>query len=545
MYPTLREAMDGTGIELRVTTPDGQSARDRFEGEELLAGAAPDRGLTLADPALSPVHLRLRRCPEGWFAEDFGGGVLLGGAPLGSGHPLRAGDLLALGGSRIEVLDVAPPSPPPLDEVSSQREDLETLRSTLRWYEERLELLNEVQREMAGPVDLPEALDLVLEMVFKHLAPVQAAVYLLGSDGAPSRLAARQLHPDVEPLDLPENLLLEVLPSGSSAQVFDASGPTPRFTERASLAQGVRSVLVAPLVGPLGPVGLLALSSVLEPRRFSVQDLDLLSALASAGGLRIHSLALAGEAAERRRLQEEIALARCIQVALLPSKLPDLPGYDLYGVNLPHEGVSGDYFMVLPRAGGREVALWVADVSGKGIAASLLMASLEALSAGPIEEGHAPDEVMARVSRLLFERTPREKYATAILAVLEPRTGVVRYANAGHNPALLVRSSGDADWLGATGVPLGLFENRPYEERRVHLGPGDLLALFTDGFTEARNPEGEEFGAECLAQVFLNGQGKPLEEIAENLRARMEAFVCGVPYDDDRTLVVLRRSPDI
>ena len=534
--------MSGTGIEFRVTTPGGLADRERFEGDELLVGRAPRCGLTINDPALSPVHLRLKRYPEGWRAEDFGGGVLLGGASLGSSSPLRPGDLLTLGGTRMEILDAGGSTARPLDETASYREDMVALRSTLRWYEERLQILSEVQRDLAGPVEMEEVLGLILEMVFKHLGPVQAAVYLLDPEGAPARLAAKQLHEEVEPLELSPDLLREVLPSGSSAQVFDASGPHPSFEGVARLAPGVRSVVVAPLVGPLGPVGLLALSSILEPLRFSVQDLDLLTSLASAGALRIHSLALAREAAERRRLQEEIALARRIQVALLPSSLPEIPGYEIHGVNLPYEGVSGDYFMVLPRAEGRELALWVADVCGKGIAASLLMASLEALSAGPIERGDPPEEVLAQVSRLLYERTSREKYATAILAVLDPGTGVVRYANAGHNPALLVRGSGVVEWLDSTGVPLGLLTDRGYTARQVRLGRGDLLALYTDGFTEARDPDEEEFGAHRLAQVCLNSRGKPLEHLAEDLRSEMEAFVRGVPYDDDRTLVLLKRT---
>jgi serine phosphatase RsbU (regulator of sigma subunit) len=534
--------MDGAWIEFRVTAPDGSSARHRFDGEELLLGSGPGSGLSLNDPTLRPVHLRLLFGPEGWRAEDFGGGARIRGGSLGPRAPLGLGDVLSLGECELEILRLEPERRDKPGPVFEGDEESEALRATLRWYEERLQILNEAQRDLAGPVEMQEVLDLVLEMVFKHLGPIQAAVYLRGAGGGLSRLVAGQLHDDVPPLELPEGLMREVLPSGASAQVFDAAGTQPTFGGEARLAQEARSVVVAPLVGPRGPVGVLALSSGLEPSRFSVQDLDLLATLASAGALRIHSLALAEEAAERKRLEGEIALARRIQIGLLPSSLPELPGYRIHAVNLPYEGVSGDYYMVVPRAAGEEVALWVADVCGKGIAASLLMASLEALSAGPIEEGYEPDEILSRVSKLLYERTQAEKYATALLAILQPETGEVRYASAGHNPALVVQEGGGVEWLHSTGVPLGLLRDRAYSTRRVHLASGDLLALYTDGFSEARNPEDEEFGAHRLAGVCSRFRGEDLQVIVQEIDREMAAFVGGVPYDDDRTLVLLRRD---
>lgn len=533
---------DGAWIEFRLVLPDGSAARHRFDGGELLLGSGGASGLPLPDPSLRPVHLRLIRSADGWCAEDFGGGTCLNGRAFEAAVSLACGDTLGAGGCRLEILECSPNGEGEAEPALSPDREMEALKSTLRWYEERLKILSEVQRDLAGPVEMDEVLNLILEMVFKHIGPVQAAVYLRTATHELSRLAAGQLHADVPPLDLPEDLLQEVLPSGALAQVFDAAGPSPSFKGEARLAEGVRSVIVAPLVGPKGPVGVLALSSRQEPQRFSVQDLDLLSTLASAGALRIHSLALAEEAAERKRLQGEIALARRIQLALLPSRFPEVQGYEIHGVNLPHEGVSGDYFMVAPRAVGREVAFWVADVCGKGIAASLLMASLEALSAGPIEEGYEPSEVLARVSKLLFERTPAEKYATAILAILEPDSGVIRFASAGHNPALWIKASGTVEWLHSTGIPLGLLLDRAYAMHRIRLSSGDILALYTDGFTEARNPEGEEFGADRLAGVCDRHRGKGLPEIVREIEGEMEGFVRGVPYDDDRTLVLLRRK---
>ena len=239
-----------------------------------------------------------------------------------------------------------------------------------------------------------------------------------------------------------------------------------------------------------------------------------------------------------------LALARRIQVALLPDRLPEVPGWDLYGGNIPSRGVSGDYYEVLTRCGSRECVLMIADVAGKGMAASLLTISLQALSIGPVEDGLPPDEICARLSRQLYRRTPPEKYATAFLGILEPETGRLRYTNAGHNPPLVLRGSGTVEELGSTGVPLGLLPQAPYRAGETTLAPGDVLVLYTDGLVEAEDPEGQEYGLDRLKKACLCGRSEACAILAGALADDLEAFARGVPFADDRTLVLARRRED-
>jgi sigma-B regulation protein RsbU (phosphoserine phosphatase) len=153
--------------------------------------------------------------------------------------------------------------------------------------------------------------------------------------------------------------------------------------------------------------------------------------------------------------------------------------------------------------------------------------------------------VFRRVSRLLYHRTPPEKYATAFMAAIEIASGQVAYTNAGHCPSLLVRAGGGCEWLPATGIPLGLMEEWAYTRRHVLLNPGDLLALYTDGITEAMDLSCEEFGGDRLAQVISAHRHDPLKEIARTLESEMDLFVKGEPYADDRTLVIIRRNPRV
>jgi sigma-B regulation protein RsbU (phosphoserine phosphatase) len=202
--------------------------------------------------------------------------------------------------------------------------------------------------------------------------------------------------------------------------------------------------------------------------------------------------------------------------------------------------VSGDYYLLAEQDG--ELVAMVADVAGKGIAAALLTASLEALAAGPIESGLGPEEVFARVSRLLHRRTPAAKYATALLARVELASGRLRLANAGHNPALVVRADGAVEELGATGRPLGLLADSTYQARTLALGPGDLLVAYSDGYVEAAEPAGAEFGLERLAALCRERRATPLAELARAIERALAAFVGGAPDADDRTLVLIRRE---
>ena len=180
---------------------------------------------------------------------------------------------------------------------------------------------------------------------------------------------------------------------------------------------------------------------------------------------------------------------------------------------------------------GRECVLMVGDVSGKGIAV-------------PIEDGLPPNEICARLSRLLFSRTPPEKYATAFLAILEPASGILRFTNAGHNPALVVRASGEVEQLGPTRMPIGLMPDGVFEAGEVSIGDGDTLILYTDGITEAADPDEEEYGIERLTEVCVRHRDADLSGLAAAIANDLEDFVRGEPFPDDRTLVMARRLAD-
>jgi serine phosphatase RsbU (regulator of sigma subunit) len=551
---------------LHVAPAEGEPFDLEVGDEPLVVGRAPSADVVLADRFVSRHHVRLFRQGDALLVEDLGSrnGTLVNGAAIQGPTRLGPGDVIVLSASALTVAGaggepapVAPPEPladRPLPVGSILRSASEVLAESdsavataadaaaMIHSARRLRLVNEIHQALARPLDLEDLLDLILDRVFDHLRPESGAIYLRRADGDFSRAAFRSLAGVDADVPISRTLAREVADRAQAALVLDARLDARFAAAESIVASGVRSLVAAPLLDAAGSLGLIVLSSRLHVRRFDEQDMELLTSLASAAALRIRNLELAEEAAERRRLEEELTLARRIQTALLPARLPELPGWELYAGNAPSRRVSGDYYEIFARGEGRECVLMVADVAGKGVGAALLTASLAALSAGPLEEGQPPAEVCTRLSRLLYKRTPPEKYATAFLAVLEPASGGFRYANAGHNPGLLLRASGEAERLGASGPPLGLLPAAAYGEGGGALAPGDSLVLYTDGVTEAADPAGEEYGLDRLTELWRRRRGEPLAAAAKALEDALTAFVGGAPDADDRTLVVVRRA---
>ena len=561
--------MSAPSFRFRITPAEGAPFEFVLRSESAVVGRSAEADVTIADAFLSRRHSRFFRAGSTLLVEDLGSRnwTLLNDQMVLTPSPVRPGDVVRISQSTIavEAEEAAAPRPVSPALAASEALDATILRrasdvldrqrseeasrlkgeADLRRYAERLHLLNEVHQALGRSVARDELLELILDRVFDHMKPDRGVLLLRGRDGAIRTAATRSARPGAAAeLPVSRSLIREVLDKGMAALVLDVKADD-RFAKAESiLLSGIHSLVAAPLLHPEGAEGtsgLIVLESSLGGRLFEEGDLELLISLASVAALHLRNLELMQEALERRRLEEELALARRIQRALLPDSLPALDGWDLHGLNVPSRGVSGDYYEVVERSAGRECVLMIADVSGKGMAASLLTVSLQALSEGPIEDGLPPEEISARLSRRLFKRTPPEKYATAFLGILETASGRLRYTNAGHNPPLVIRADLTVAELGPTGVPLGLLAAAPYSAGTIDLAPGDLLVLYTDGIVEAADPDGEEYGLERLKRLCARHRAGTSAALAAALDRDLLEFVRGTPFADDRTVVLAKR----
>jgi phosphoserine phosphatase RsbU/P len=550
---TRLQTMSQLPIRLRVTPPIGEPFEHLCEADTLVVGRSSKADLVLSDRFLSRQHARFFREGDGWVVEDLGSRntTLLNGRPLATPARLSTGDLVKLSETVISVEGFDATSSRPKSDASSKtsssdtivlRSASELLATAERESAGRLKMLNEVHRALAASLSLDELLEAVLDRTFVHLGPEEAVIYLRKPHGGLERAASRRLPSARGDFFFSRSLEHEVAEKGQVALVLDAQTDERFAAAESILSSGVRSLIAAPLIDSAGSQGMIVLSSRVHVRRFSEQDMELLAALGSVAALRLRNLSLAEEGARRRELEKEMALARQIQLTLLPEQLPEIPGYSLFAANDASRAVSGDFYEFQGRDESDEQVIVIADVSGKGMAASLLAASFDALLMGPIEVGQPTDQICTKVSRRLFKKSPPERYVTAFIAALDPGSGRLSYTNAGHNPGLLFRADGSVQRLEANGMPLGLFPVVEYERVETTLARGELLLLYTDGITEAANPRGEEFGIDRLQNVVARYTREPLVAVAVAIETAVEVFADGTPFGDDRTMVLLRRE---
>jgi phosphoserine phosphatase RsbU/P len=292
-----------------------------------------------------------------------------------------------------------------------------------------------------------------------------------------------------------------------------------------------------------GISGVAALGPRPGTRPYEAADLEMGAGLAAQGAVALDNGWLFRETLEKREMEKELAVAASIQQGLFPAELPALPAYDLAAMSRPAQQVGGDYYDAVQAGGPHDgrFLLCVADVSGKGLSASLLMSTVQATLRALFTRDARLAELARASNDLLFATTPGNKYATAALLLTDGQTGRCQYLGAGHTETLLVRADGAAEWLGATGVPLGLFPDMTWVERTIHLEPGDTLVLYSDGVTEAQTEAWDEFDPAGLERVVRAARHVSSSEIITRIVTAIDRFVCGAPQFDDITLLVIKR----
>ncbi len=310
----------------------------------------------------------------------------------------------------------------------------------------------------------------------------------------------------------------------------------------------VNAELLLPLPGRNRLMGVMALGPKRSEAAYSPADLHMLQTLATQTGLAIEvselAHSLADEAAQRERVNREIEIAREVQERLFPQEMPKLKGASIAGHCRPALGVGGDYYDVFELCDGR-TGLAIGDVSGKGIAAALLMASLRASLRGvTLDNPRDFALMMDKVNRLVYEASASNRYATFFFAAYDPQTRRLDCVNAGHNPPIVMRmGAGGATQvirLEADGPVVGLLRVAPYTEQAITLEPGDLVLLYTDGISEAMTHDDEEWGEERLIAAADCCKHESADTILNKLFADADAFTAGAEQHDDMTMLVLK-----
>jgi sigma-B regulation protein RsbU (phosphoserine phosphatase) len=418
---------------------------------------------------------------------------------------------------------------------------------------DKLRLLLDITKKISRSLDLEELLRMVMDTLDSLIPYDAAGIYVIergreGSTEDSSEDSSESTHvfrtEIVRGYDVDEllNLRLKIGEGiiGFVAQTGEpVISPDVRSDSRYINARPeTRSEMVAPIIANDEVIGVFDLESD-QLNAYTFDDLQVLLLLASQVAIIIEKVMLHEQLVEKKRLEGQLEVARQVQLELLPRSDPHIEGFDISAYNYPTEEVSGDYYDWV-RVFDDQIGLVIADVSGKGVPAALLMAFLRASLRAAIHIGYAPHISMAKVNYLLWESIERNQFVTAFYGVLDATNRTLAYSNAGHNPPLLMSADGTASFIERGSVPLGMFRETRYYEFYLALEPGQLLVLYTDGVTEAANEDSEEYGRDRLENRVREGRHLGARELIEFIHQDVIKFTAGRGADDDITLFILK-----
>jgi phosphoserine phosphatase RsbU/P len=407
----------------------------------------------------------------------------------------------------------------------------------------RLEALINASKILNSTLNLDRLLALILDLATKNLKAARGTIYLI--DVERKELWSKVLKgKNLVEIRLPigTGIAGYVAKTGKTVNLKDA-WKDKRFFSGFDLRTGfqTKTMLCMPMRDRKGRI--IGVFQILNKNSgaFTREDEVFLEAFSDHAAIAIETARLHRDIVEKERIEKELEIAGHIQRRLLPKELPLLNGYELDAVARPTKLVGGDYYDFLPTNDGK-YAVVIADVSGKGVPAALLVSTLHASLHAFIGGEENLAELVGRLNALIFENTEAERYITAFLGILDPRGGSVTYVNAGHCFPYVFRSKeGSITPLEATGLPLGMFEGVGFEQVTQKLEPADFLVLYTDGVTEAMNSSFEEYGEKRFRQAMVGQSDQTASKFLGGIVADVEKFVSGEPQSDDLTMMVLKR----
>jgi serine phosphatase RsbU (regulator of sigma subunit) len=512
---------------------------------------------------LSRRHVAVDFDGTNWWVEDLGSknGTSFNGEPLAGRRQFKLGDRVGIGRMTLTLID------PSVSDTAANvvfEEDLNqtvvvspssrittslervvgkgaggleaALRSSTLAGTPRVQALLDAGRELAGHRPLKELFRVILDLATQSVG-ARRGVLMLEEAGVLTARAAT----GATGFRISSAVRDRVMRAKESLLVSDTRLHEELRESYTIVQQGILSFLAVPLQTQDKAIGLIYVDSQNILRQFTEEDLTLLTVMANIAAIRIENERLAEVEQVERLMKKELEQAAEIQRNLLPRQPPPVQGLELAAFSYPCRSVGGDYFDYLKMSGGR-LGLIVGDVAGKGLAAALLMSSLQARVQVLIEEPGDVAMLMGRLNASVARTCPGNRFVTFFLCSIDPATGELSYTNAGHNPPYLVRAAnGEVELLTVGGPVLGILPAARYQSATLQMLPGDVLVMFSDGITEAQSAAGEEYGEDRLLAALTPVCGQPAAAISKTIGESVEHFMGTAPAADDITLVVARK----
>jgi serine phosphatase RsbU (regulator of sigma subunit) len=537
--------MEPRPIQLTVLQPNLAPMKISSAGPMITLGRATECTIPIKDRYLSRRHAEIVFLGGEWMVRDCGSvnGTLLNGSRLALPVPLRPGDRIGLGDSEVIFEATEEASAPshliPLDSDSHAKSmviPIHGVDDTVR-----TGMLASLAMQFIDDRSMADVFEFILDRVVDLLHPSRTALALFGADGKTFQEVRlrRSSQDDSADLYISRTLLAEVVEGRSVVSFVDTSQDEKLARAQSIIAQNIRSAICAPLVVGDAVLGVLYLDFQAQRGAVTHEDVHLVAQIARFAAVKLETTRLREEAIAKARLDEELRTAYVVQSRLLPEKLPEIGGYAFAGTNRPCRTVSGDYYDVIVRPDGRMYFI-IADVSGKGVTAALVMASVATAFNIFTRTDPAPADLVRELNATLAPKTAPTKFVTLVVGLLDPKTGLVEFTNAGHVAPLVISRDG-VHPLTTTDMVVGLFPSAQYHTQSVTLAEGDSIVLFTDGVTEAENAEEEQLGLEPVATLVTTLHGVPAPVILATIEQHVHAFIGETPAGDDVTMLALTR----
>lgn len=518
-----------------------------IEARETLLGRHPDCQVVLRDSTVSRRHARITRDGEHYYVDDVGSqhGTRVNGELIRFPHRLKDGDEIQLSQVRLVFHDAA--SAGEKDRPSTIVTSLDVLRGGLPedGHAPKWRALLEITRSLGVSLDLRTILPKVLENVFRILPQASRGCIMLAEKPG-GHLKAYAVRDSAGSSDQPPQVsrtITQLVVSEGKAILSSNAGEDERFQSSESVLDlKMHSLLCAPLVGASNePLGMIHVDAEDPARQFTADDLDVLVNIANLVGQAVDHARLHETALQFDRRERDLETARQVQRHFLPQERPTIPGYELFDYYRPADAVGGDYFGYTPLPDG-QWAIAVGDVAGHGIPAALLMARLCAEARYCLVTNRVPSDAVNALNQQL-SRQNFAYFITFALCVLDPARHELTVVNAGHLPPLLRRSAtGKIELIGVATCrpPLGIDAGLRYQQARVRLQPGDLVVMYTDGVSEARDPLGNIYGVERIQAICAAGTMP--QAIVRSILADLKKFTEPGKQEDDICVVAFSRK---
>jgi serine phosphatase RsbU (regulator of sigma subunit) len=541
------------------------------EGEEAVLGRHPECTIVLESPAVSRQHARIVTDGGQYYVEDLNSrnGTYLNGRLVASRQPLAENDEVQIC-DLVFVFHLRPPASdapnagtvadpaaaammiederPPEGSAIMSTLDVSSSTSGVKVEtnaQAKLKALIEISQNLGKSMGLDDVLGKLMSGLFSIFRQADRGFVIL-KEPETGRLipkVVRHRRPgDADTIRVSRTIINNVMKTREAILSADAASDS-RFGNAQSIIDfHIRSIMCVPLIGSDGiALGVLQIDTFDQRNRFNRDDLDVLASIASQAAYAVENAQLHESALRERAMERELAVAHQVQQGFLPTAAPQVPDYDFFEFYEPANKLGGDYFDYVQLPGER-LGVVVADVSGKGIAASLLMARLSAETRYCLASEHSPEEAVNRLNRIFCDRSWEDRFVTFVLVVLDPGRHELTVVNAGHMAPLLRRGDGSIESLAEaeSRLPLGVDYDVSYQTATISITSGDCLVLYTDGITEAMNDRGELYGRPRLLDA-LRSEVDGVRALGLRILDDVKQFVGHCAQADDMCLTCFGR----